>query len=246
MRLFKFLLTSALFLAATAANAQVNSPSLLMPAAADPSAALSAAPAPDSAALPAVPAPSADPGPADLSLSAEPAPASSSSATSAQKGPRPVVGVFENFNFQASVGYTFLRFYEAPHQVESRNGFVSNFVYYYNGGWIGVDGSLLGALGSQFNERSRFLFGGAGPRLRWPGERSVEFWGHALVGGAHYTPQTSYGTQGAFGYEVGGGIDANAHHRRLAYRAEINMIGTRFFNTYQYSPMAAVSLVWKF
>jgi hypothetical protein len=246
MRLFKFLLAGALLAAATTANAQVNSSSLLMPAAADPSAAVSAVPAPDPAALPAAPTPSADSGPAAVPLSAEPAPASRLSAAPAQRGPVPVVDVFEHYNFQISVGYTFVRFYEAPHQIQNRNGFNSNLIYYYHGGWIGIDGSLLGGFGSQSNSRSRFLFLGAGPRFRWAGDRAVEFWGHALVGGSHYTPQTSFGKQNAFGYEAGLGADVNIHHSRLAYRAELDMIGTRYFQTYQYSPMASVSIVWKF
>src|SRR5580704_9795778 len=104
MRLFKFLLAGALLAAATTANAQVNSSSLLMPAAADPSAAVSAVPAPDPAALPAAPTPSADSGPAAVPLSAEPAPASRLSAAPAQRGPVPVVDVFEHYNFQISVG----------------------------------------------------------------------------------------------------------------------------------------------
>src|SRR5580693_7713856 len=205
MRLFKFLLTGVLF-AATAAHAQVNSTTLLMPAAADPTAAVSAAEAPDpAAALPAAPVTSADAAPAALSVSATPAP--SPAEPSSQRGTGNV-SVFENYNFQASVGYTFLRFYEAPHQIQNRNGFNSNLVYYYHGGWLGVDGSLLGGFGSQGSQRSRFLFAGAGPRFRWAGERAIEFWGHGLVGGSHYTPQTIYGSQGAFGYELGGGVDA--------------------------------------
>jgi hypothetical protein len=186
---------------------------------------------------------------ATASATAAPDPVTASVASQPAPAPNPqggVIGVFENYNFQASVGYTFLRFYEAPHQIQSRNGFNSNFVYYYHGGWFGADGSLLGSFGSQFGQRSRFVFAGGGPRFRWAGRRAVEFWGHVLVGGSHYTPQTAFGSQGAFGYEMGGGVDANAHHRRLAYRLELDMIGTRYFSTYQYSPMAAVSVVWKF
>jgi hypothetical protein len=118
--------------------------------------------------------------------------------------------------------------------------------YYYKGGWVAADGEFMATFGSQFNQRSRFLFAGGGPRFRWAGERHVEFWGHALVGGSHYTPQTAFGSQSAFAYEAGLGVDALAHHQRLAYRLEVDMLGTRYFGTYQYSPKASVGIVWKF
>jgi hypothetical protein len=157
-----------------------------------------------------------------------------------------VIGVYENYSFQAYVGYTFLRFYEAPGMIQSRNGFDSSLVYYFHSGTFGADGSLLSAFGSQFGESSRFVFAGGGPRARWSLPRGLEVFGHGLVGGSHYTPQTAFGSQGAFAYEVGGGIDATAHRQRLAYRFELDMIGTHYFNTQQLSPKASIGIVWKF
>jgi hypothetical protein len=243
MKLLGYLLAGVL-LAGSSANAQVAPSSLLMPSTA---AALVASPAPTPAPDPV--AVSARPAPA---LAADPvsAPASAPAAEpAAEPAPAPqggVIGVYENYSFQFYGGYTFLRFYEAPHHIQTRNGFDTSLAYYYHAGWFGAEGSLLGAFGHQFNENSRFVFVGAGPRFRWAAPRAVEFFGHALVGGSHYVPQTAYGSQGAFGYEVGGGVDADAHHQRLSYRLELDMIGTRYFSTYQYSPKASVGIVWKF
>jgi hypothetical protein len=228
MRLFGFLLAGAL-LAASSTSAQVTSPSLLMPSAATATLA-TAVPAPSSASVSTA---------APYLLPPEPAPP-------APKPQRGVIGVYENYNFQAYVGLTFLRFYEWPNRIQSRTGFDSSMIYYYHAGIFGVDGSLVGAFGSQYNERSRFLFAGAGPRVRWSAPRDVEVFGHALVGGSHYTPQTAYGKEGAFAYEVGLGVDANAHHQRLSYQLELDMIGSEYFNTQQLSPKASVGLVWKF
>jgi hypothetical protein len=174
----------------------------------------------------------------NYALPSEPVPSSK-----AQRGP---IGVYENYSFQAYVGYTFLRFYEAPRMIQSRSGFDSALVYYFHSGTFGVDGSLMSAFGSQFGERSRFVFAGAGPRARWSAPRGLEVFGHGLVGGSHYTPQTAFGTQSAFAYEVGGGIDATAHRQRLAYRLELDMIGSHYFNTQQLSPKASIGIVWKF
>jgi hypothetical protein len=240
MKFLGFVLAGVLA-AGTNASAQAFSSSYFVPnsAAAAASAATSNA-APDSAAaLPDSPTPS--------SLAAVPAAVSSDSNGALPAGPQGgPVRVYEDFNFQGYLGLTFFRFYEAPHQIQSRTGFDSSMSYYYHGGWLGVDGSLFAGLGSQFGQRSRFLFAGAGPRFRWAGDRALEYWGHVLVGGSHYTPQTAFGGQGAFAYEAGGGVDATAHHRRIAYRLEVDMVGTRYFGTYQYSPKASVGVVYKF
>jgi hypothetical protein len=228
MRLFGFLLAGAL-LAASSTSAQVSSPTLLMPSAATATLATTA-PAPSSA---------SDSASAPYLLPPEP-------AAPAPKPQGGVIGVYENYDFQAYVGYTFLRFYEAPGHIQSRSGFDSSVIYYYHAGFVGLDGSLVGGFGSQFGERSRFLFAGGGPRFRWSAPRNLEVFGHALVGGSHYTPQTAYGSQGAFAYEVGLGVDANAHHQRLAYQLEVDMIGSEYFNTQQLSPKASIGLVWKF
>jgi hypothetical protein len=90
------------------------------------------------------------------------------------------------------------------------------------------------------------LFAGGGPRVRWSAPRDVEIFAHGLVGGSHYTPQTAYGGQGAFAYEVGLGADVNAHHQRLSYQVELDMIGSHYFGTQQLSPKGSVGIVWRF
>lgn len=222
MRLLGYLLAGVL-LAGSSASAQVTSPSPLMPSTDVTYVAVNSpvAPEPDTA-----------------SLSSEPVPA--------PQPQRSVINVFQSYSFEVYLGYTFLRFYEAPGLTQSRNGFNAAGVYYFKAGTFGVDGSLLGAFGSQATYTSKFAFIGGGPRYRWSAPRNVDLWVHGLVGRSHYTPQTAFGSQGGFGYEVGGGVDVNAHHQRLAYRFEANMIGTRFFGTNQVSPMGAAGIVWKF
>jgi hypothetical protein len=221
MRLLGYLLAGVL-LAGSSASAQVSSPSSLLPST-------------DVTYLA-----------TNSTSAAEPDPAVLSSEPPAPEPQRSVIGVFQEYSFQVAVGYTFLRFYEAPNMTQNRNGFNSTVNYFFNKGPIGVEGSLLGAFGSQSVFRSRFAFVGGGGRYRWSAPRDVDIWVHGLVGRNHYTPQTAFGNQGAFGYELGGGVDINAHHQRLAYRLEANMIGSSFFNTQQLSPMGAVSVVWKF
>jgi hypothetical protein len=246
MKVLGFVLASVV-LAAGTASAQVAStaPTPLSMPSPPVFLASSSVPSPDALAL-ATPAPALAAEPAlaaDPSVAADPAAAPAEPKANAQG---PTIGVFQNYNFQLYLGLALTRFYEAPHLIQTREGFDSSLTYYYRGGWVGADGEFMATFGSQFNENSRFLFAGGGPRFRWAGERHVEFWGHALVGGSHYTPQTAFGGQGAFAYELGLGVDALAHHQRLAYRIDVDMLGTRYFNTYQYSPKASVGIVYKF
>lgn len=162
--------------------------------------------------------------------------------------PQVVYGVKPNYDFQAYLGYTFLRFYEVPGTQINTNGFNYGIVYYpdYFKGWLGADGEFVLTFGSQFDEKARFLLGMGGVRVRWAAPRNVEVWGHALAGGSHYVPQTSYGSQGAFGYELGGGVDINTHNSRWAYRIGADVVGTLYFNTYQFSPKFSAGIVYKF
>jgi hypothetical protein len=161
----------------------------------------------------------------------------------------PVYGVFRNYSWQATAGYTFYRFYIVPHPstVVNLNGFDLGIVYYPKAKWFGVEGDFVGVWGgSPFGYTSKFTLADGGGRFRWAGPRGIEIWGHALVGGAHYLPQTAYGSQSALVYEVGGGVDIGKRGGRFAYRAQADMVGTRFFSTYQYSPRVSIGVVYRY
>jgi hypothetical protein len=162
--------------------------------------------------------------------------------------PQVVYGVKPTYDFQAYLGYTFLRFYEVPGTQINLNGFNYSIVYYPDRfkGWIAADGEFVAAFGSQFNEKARFLLGMGGARFRWSLPRNIEFWAHGLLGGTHYVPQTSYGTQSALAYELGGGVDINSRNSRWSYRIGADVVGTRYFSTYQFSPKVSAGIVYKF
>jgi len=158
-----------------------------------------------------------------------------------------VYGVLKTYNWQATAGYTFFRFYIVPHVTDNMNGLNLGLVYYPGGHWIGAEGEFIGAWGSSFfGQTSKYVQGMGGPRFRWAAPRGLEIWGHGLVGGANFLPRTVFGNQGAFAYEVGGGVDLNVHQKRWSYRVSANLVGTRFFSTYQYSPNVSAGIVFKF
>lgn len=170
-----------------------------------------------------------------LSLSLLPAPPAA---------PQDVTSVFENYSWQIYGGYTFMRFFELPHITESMNGFNYSVVYYWKD-WFGVDGELAATHATQDNVSSWFLFGGGGPRFRWSAKKGIEIWAHALAGYSHFTPQTPAGLQHAFAYELGGGVDL-PFKERWAIRLGADAMCSRYFNTYQYSPVAHAGLVFRF
>lgn len=156
-----------------------------------------------------------------------------------------VQGVFQNFQWQAYAGYTFVRFYQVPGIQLNTNGLNFGVVYYFKD-WIGADGEFVATFGSQYGDTAKFLLGMGGARFRWSAPRGLEVWAHALVGASHYLPQTANGGQGALAYELGGGVDINAGRRRWAYRFSADLVGTGYFSTYQYSPKLSAGIVFKF
>jgi hypothetical protein len=166
-------------------------------------------------------------------------------ASPAAEPPQGVQGVFVNYSWQAYIGYTFERFYEAPGIEQDTNGFNYSMVYYVTS-WFGLDGEFAATRTSQSGINGWLLFGGGGPRFRWSGPRGLELWGHVLFGYSHLTPQTPFGGQGAFAYTAGGGGDINVRHTRWALRLGADMVGTNYFGTYQYSPKAFAGIVYKF
>jgi hypothetical protein len=171
--------------------------------------------------------------------------ANAPSAAAPADPPQYVQGVHVIYNWQAYFGYTFFRFYEVPGTQQDTNGFNYSMVYYWKN-WVGLDGEFAATKTSLNAFDGWFLFGGGGPRFRWAGPRGLELWGHVLFGYAHLTPQTSFGKQGAFAYEAGGGADINILHSRWALRIGADMVGSHFFGTYQYSPKAFAGIVYKF
>ncbi len=159
-----------------------------------------------------------------------------------------VYGVFKSYQFQASAEYSFLRMYVASHPevTENMNGFNFGLNYYPGGGWIAFDSEFMLEFGNLLGHTSHFAMIGGGPRFRWAGPEGIEIWGHALVGFSHLSPQTAYGGMGAFAFQAGGGADFGPHNRRIAYRVQADLVGTRLFGTYQYSPRIAAGVVFKF
>jgi hypothetical protein len=170
----------------------------------------------------------------------------SAEASSAAADPQVIYGVLPDFNWQVYAGYAYERFYEVPGTTINMNGFDVAVTYYPRIRWIGAEGDVSAGFGSLSGVSSQFATEMGGLRLRWQTPRGMDLWIHGLVGGAYLAPKTIYGGQNALGDEVGAGIDLPRRNSRLSYRVEGDIVGTRFFGTYQYSAKVTVGLVYKF
>jgi hypothetical protein len=171
--------------------------------------------------------------------------ANSSTPEATPADPQYVQGVFVNYNWQAYVGYTYFHF-DADHGISrSQNGVNFSISYFFNN-WFGVEGEFVATHDNPNNQSSWFVFGGGGPRFRWLAPKGIEVFAHGLVGYSHLTPQTPFGKQEAFAYELGGGADFPTPFRRLAIRVGADMVGTRYYNNNQFNPKAYAGIVFKF
>lgn len=175
-------------------------------------------------------------------------PSSVSDPSSAPAAQRPnVYSVFENYNWQLYGGYAFFRFYAFPHRTETMNGINLAISYYPTGNWFAADGDIFAEFGNFQHQSSKFAsYLGGGRVRRRLGPRNIEIWAHGLAGFAKFLPQTAQGGQLAFSYEAGGGVDLGIPRRRLAYRVQADMVGTKFFHTNQLSPKISLGVVYKF
>src|ERR1700690_3652175 len=172
--------------------------------------------------------------------------ASASNSASAPQTQTKVLNVFRTYAFQAYGGYTFVRFYAFPNLAANRNGVDVSMSYFFRKGFFGVEGAVTGTFGSIGGETSDFAFYGGGPRVRWSAWRGLQVWGHGLVGGGYFSPKFANLAKNGLSYELGGGVDVPSHWRRVMYRGEVDMIGSRLFNTTQYSPKVSAGIVFEF
>jgi hypothetical protein len=166
-------------------------------------------------------------------------------AISPAEPPQAVQGVFEKYNYDVYVGYTFFRFYEVPGVDSNMNGVNGSLVYWYRDR-LGADAEVVATYGHQPGINSWQVFYGVGPRVRWVLPKGIDLWAHVLVGGDYMTPQTPYGGQAALAGLVGAGVDLNGHHRHMAIRIALDGVGTHYYGTFQASPKASVGIVYKF
>src|SRR5579863_5654502 len=143
-------LFSAVLLLVACANAQANSDNTLPVA---PAAAVAAPAAP----MDTNPLLAAESAPTSAEGSAFGSGVASDSRSADNQEPPSVYGVFQNYNWQATAGYTFFRFYIVPHVETNLNGLNLGLAYYPKGKWIGADGEFISGWGNSFGRSTHYV-----------------------------------------------------------------------------------------
>jgi len=144
--------------------------------------------------------------------------------------------------WQIALGYQYNRdnLVGSPFNTHGLNVSATRFF----GRWFGVEGQLgtgfFGTTGQTTNPpnlSAKSVFVGAGPRLALRSRSRYEPWIHLVVGLEHYRfSQTAgvLGSNNALAGSAGGGLDVYLMPH-IAFRAEADMVGSRFFSTNQRS-----------
>ena len=179
-------------------------------------------------------------------LIGSPMPAFALPAADPEPEPQGVYGVLQNYDWQAYFGFTHFTFYELPGTTGQLNGFNMSLAYYPHGGHWAGDGEFLAAFAPQSGVSTHIAAGLGGVRYRIDTGRGLEIWGHGLIGGAHFAPQTAFGSQNALAFDIGAGIDLNPRHKRLGFRGQVDWVPTLFFGTHQYNLKESIGVVYRF
>ncbi|HEX2666047.1 MAG TPA: hypothetical protein VHM93_24675 [Candidatus Acidoferrum sp.] len=172
-------------------------------------------------------------------LLAEPAPAK----PAAPPDPRFLYGDREDYRWQLGVAFAWVRFRSSVYdikQYDSNQFGLKVGVTYFLNEWLGVEGSFTGAFGGTATggQNTRTGLYGGGPKAAWRQKR-WEPWLHAIFGGAHQGPQTSFGGRNSFSMQIGGGADYR-WNPRVSFRIEADYVRTGFFhqtqNNFQLAP----------
>jgi hypothetical protein len=133
-------------------------------------------------------------------------------------------------SFQLAVGGEFARFRSSV--FNSNNGGLHTSLTYFPKARLGIEGSVVAALGSSSlnGEGSRYLLYTVGPRFALRDYR-LQPWVHALAGGLHVMPQTALGQNG-FAAQLGGGVDLRLTPR-ASLRVESDYVRSQVFSTGQ-------------
>ncbi|MFZ0968716.1 MAG: hypothetical protein WA766_06765 [Candidatus Acidiferrales bacterium] len=155
-----------------------------------------------------------------------------------------ISSVFEGpSRFEAGIEYSWMHAEAAPNLNYNLNGFVGSLSWFLNRD-IGVEGQLLGGWGGAPSS-AKLAFAGGGVHARFNTSNRLQPWAHALIGHAHLHPQTLYGGQTTFAWEVGGGVD----YRFISWvslRVGADAFGTDFFHVNQVSPVVHAGVVFNF
>lgn len=148
-------------------------------------------------------------------------------------------------DMELGLGFTYMRFNSAPFAANTY-GLNTSFTYYVSD-WMGIEGGVSSAFGSQSSSTAaaRSVFYGTGMRAIVPHrELKMRPWAHVLFGGLHMFPQTANSNSG-IAVAIGGGADVRLKSR-LWVRSEGNYIRSQLYSQGQNNFQVTTGILYRF
>ena len=139
--------------------------------------------------------------------------------------------------WELGLGYTFVRFQSSLFNA-SMNG-LNTTVSYYLRDHLALEGNVTAA----FSEDARYLFYGGGVKVS-KGNRKLQPFAHALVGGAHIFPRGATGNNG-FAARLGGGVETRLQPQ-LWLRIEGDYVRSQLYSSGQNNFQAVAAINYRF
>ncbi len=139
--------------------------------------------------------------------------------------------------WEMGLGYTFVRFQSSLFNA-SMNG-LNTSVSYYLRDHFALESNVTAA----FSEDARYLFYGGGVKVS-KGNRKLQPFAHALVGGAHIFPRGATGNNG-FAARLGGGVETRLQPQ-LWLRIEGDYVRSQLYSSGQNNFQAVAAINYRF
>jgi hypothetical protein len=167
---------------------------------------------------------------------------SSPNASSAAPEPQTIRDDAVKGTWELGLTYALVRFRSS--QFAATMSGLDTTIGYYVRDHLAVEGSITSAFGSgSADADGKYLFYGAGVKLS-AGNRKLQPFVHALVGGVHMFPQTAFSNNG-FAAELGGGAERRLG-QRIGLQVGVDYICSRLYSSVQNSARATAGISYRF
>jgi hypothetical protein len=145
--------------------------------------------------------------------------------------------------WELGLGFTVVGFRSAPFNATA-SGLNTTLSYYFRD-HLAMEGNFASAFAAQNSTRAtaKYVFYGAGVKLSW-GDRKLQPFVHALLGGVHMFPQTAFSNNG-LAVELGGGVEKRLI-QRVWLRFEGDYVRSQLYSSSQNNFQAVAGVNYRF
>jgi hypothetical protein len=176
-------------------------------------------------------------------LSSTPSPSPAFPAPQPAPLPQAIRDAAVKDTWELGLGFTVVGFRSAPFNATA-SGLNTTLSYYFRD-HLAMEGNFASAFAAQNSTRAtaKYVFYGAGVKLSW-GDRKLQPFVHALLGGVHMFPQTAFSNNG-LAVELGGGVEKRLI-QRVWLRFEGDYVRSQLYSSSQNNFQAVAGVNYRF